>query len=340
MRKIGIVSSLLEALDAGETAEVAIVVATEGSAPRSAGAWMAVLADGSCVGTVGGGALENRIIEDARTLLKASQSRLVRYTIGGAKSDTGMVCGGSVELLLVHIEERHRTVLQQEADILARRGEGVLAIDLAPFGGPLPRGEHGEEAARSIDGAPALAIEFPSSQAALKAGIYKNRYVEPICPEGRAFVIGCGHVGRALVETLGFTGFATVACDDRPEMLEPELLPRAAERLLVDYDNLAASLSVTPRDLVVVCTAGHGSDFEVLTQVLPQHPAYLGCLGSKKKTAHTKARLQEAGFAPKDIDAIRMPIGVPMACETPEEIAISIAAQMIDLRRTKLLPRK
>lgn len=380
MKKIDIVERLLETLDAGGSAVLAIVVAVEGSAPRGAGAWMAVLEDGSLAGTVGGGALEARVVEDARALLAAGQSRLVRYTIGGPGSDTGMVCGGAVDLLLMSVTAGHCSTLLGVRQALTSRDEAALVIDLDPFGGPLPRGEHGEKAARTIDGAPALTLESLADQTALKAGILVSderrcrsvdpcarhfgnagprgsdahsanrdmgcevgdaaaraargaRYVEPLRPEARVFVFGCGHVGRALVEVLGFAGFDVVACDNRPEMLEPELLPRTAARLLVDYDDLAASLTVGPRDFVVVCTAGHGSDFEVLCQTLSRRPAYVGCLGSRKKTAHTKVRLLDAGFSSEDVDAVRMPVGVPIACETPEEIAISIAAQLVDARR-------
>ena len=103
MRKIETIDSLIGALDRDVPAVLVIVVETAGSAPREPGAWMAVFDDGRIEGTVGGGALEARAIEDARLLLASGGSRLVRYTIGGAQSDTGMVCGGAVELLFMRM---------------------------------------------------------------------------------------------------------------------------------------------------------------------------------------------------------------------------------------------
>ena len=181
-----------------------------------------------------------------------------------------------------------------------------------------------------------------------KRGHYLGRALyegSPIANTGIPGIIG-GHgserVLRApadgtfdpLAEVLAFAGFEVVVCDDRAEVLGLAHLPRTVERLRVDYGDLSVSVSIDARDFVVVCTAGHASDFDVLAQVLSARPRYVGCLGSKKKAAHTRARLREAGFPADAIDSIHMPVGVPIACETPEEIAVSIAAQVVDVRRS------
>lgn len=347
MRKIEIIDSLIEALDAdsgapvgGGAAVLAIVIETSGSAPRGPGAWMAVHADGRIEGTVGGGALEARVVGDARALLEIAESKLIRYTIGGVGSDTGMVCGGSVELLLMSLDTSHLEPLERMAGLISARREGACSIDLAPFGGALPPADHGDARARTAKGAVPWSVVSSEYASAGNIGLPAapclrgDRYLEPIRPEGRAFVFGCGHVGRAVVEVLGFAGFEVVACDDRPEMLGRELLPRAMERLRVDYGDLSSSIAMGCRDLAIVCTSGHASDFEVLVQALRAHPGYIGCLGSKRKTAGVKARLMGEGFSAEEVGAIHMPVGVPIACETPEEIAVSIAAQVIDARRS------
>lgn len=335
MRKVEIAKRLLRALEASAAAVLVIVVGTEGSAPRETGAWMAVHEDGRVEGTVGGGALEGKAIEDARSLLASGSSRLVRYTIGGASSDTGMVCGGAVELLFVQVTDECSDVLGALIGVLATRGEAVLGIDLSSFDGALPQGEHGGDSARIIDAAPHMALSLGPVDPGAGAGVRGNVYLEPVHPEGRVLVFGCGHVGRALVELLAFAGIEVVALDDRPAMLDAALLPRASERCLVDYGDLAPGVSVDARDFVVVCTSGHASDFEVLAQLLPARPAYVGCLGSKRKSGHIRGRLEEAGFPSDAVDAIHMPVGIPISCETPEEIAISIAAQIVDARRSR-----
>lgn len=340
MNKIEIVDLLLEALDAHKPAELTFVAQTHGSAPRSAGAWMALFSDGSALGTVGGGSVENIAMADARGLLDAGQSCLVRYTIGGKKSDTGMICGGAVTLCHVLVDASLRDVLVQERRILAERGEGVLSFDLSVFGeGATDSTEHGEGSKRTVAGSVPASIVFPERQADIKAGISGERYLEPISPEGYTYIFGCGHVGRALVSTLAATGFAVVACDDRPEMIEEGLMPATVERRLVDYGRIGDFCSIGPRDFVVCATSGHKSDREVVVQALACRPTYLGCLGSAKKTAFVRAQLAEAGFSDEEIAQVHMPVGLHIQAETPEEIAVSIAAEMILHRRTALLPR-
>ena len=117
-------------------------------------------------------------------------------------------------------------------------------------------------------------------------------------------------------------------------------MPGVYDRRLVDYKNLSELCPIGPRDLVVVATAGHKSDIDVVIQAMRAKPAYLGCLGSRRKTAFVRARLEQEGFTQEQIDELHLPIGVAIEAEDPEEIAISIAAEMIHLRRTKLVPRK
>ena len=122
--------------------------------------------------------------------------------------------------------------------------------------------------------------------------------------------------------------------------MTPEWVPGVYDRRLVDYKNLSKQCPIGPRDLVVVATAGHKSDIDVVIQAMRAKPAYLGCLGSRRKTAFVRARLEQEGFTQDQIDGLHLPIGVAIEAEDPEEIAISIAAEMIHLRRTKLVPRK
>lgn len=337
MNKIEIVDRVLAALDAHEHAEVVIVTGAHGSSPRSAGAWMAVFADGSFAGTVGGGRVEDLALTEAAELLAACESRTVRYTMGGKKSDTGMICGGAIDLCYAFVDESVRDVLEREREILAARAEGVLAIDLTALGeGESDGAIHGAESARTISGPLAWTIEHPEHQAGISAGVAEGRYLEPVCPEGFTYIFGCGHVGRALAGVLTAAGFEVIACDNRSAMLEEHLLPGVHERRLVDYDDLSATCAIGPRDLVVSATSGHGSDYAVVSQALVAHPSYLGCLGSRKKTAFVHGKLAEDGFASDDIERVHMPIGLSIHAETPEEIAVSIAAQMIDHRRTVL----
>lgn len=336
MEKIEVVDRMLSALDAGGHVELVVVMGTKGSSPRSAGAWMAVFADGSSTGTVGGGRVENIALHEASELLAAGRSRTVSYTMGGASSDTGMICGGLIALCYLHVDKTLAPVFASVRDVLEVHGEGAFALDLSPLGEQPDATVHGEDSARTVDGPLPAAVECSADSGDIVAGVVGERYLEPLCPEGFTYIFGCGHVGRALTAALSAAGFAVIACDDRPEMLHEELLPGAVERRLVDYDDLAATCAIGRRDLVVSATSGHGSDYEVISQALAAHPSYVGCLGSKRKTGFVRDRLIADGFSAQDAQRLHMPIGLPIHAETPAEIAVSIAAQMIDHRRTVL----
>lgn len=340
MEKLEIVDRLRGAVRERGRAELVIVTGTQGSSPRSAGAWMAALPDGAFAGTVGGGKVEELAQREAAELLSSRCSRAVRYTMGGPSSDTGMICGGSIDLLYLYMDATSLSVLDEAGEVLRTRGEGALVVDASPLGEPAPDAPaHGAGSARTCTGPLGIRIERPVGPGAPVAGMAGGVYVEPLCPEGLAYIFGCGHVGRALASALFAAGFAVVACDDRPEMLAPELVPHAADRRLVDYADLSATCPIGPRDLVVSATAGHASDYEVVSQAMAAHPSYLGCLGSRRKTAFVRARLGEDGFPPEEVERLHMPVGLPIHAETPEEIAVSIAAEMIAHRRTAIVPR-
>lgn len=337
MEKLQVASALVAALEQGRAVELAVVTGTRGSSPRSAGAWMAVDATGSIAGTVGGGAVEDIAIREAVELLAAGSSRTVSYTMGGRVSDTGMVCGGMIDLCYLYLDSDKLEFFKQLEKVLVERGDGALEIDLAPFAAARPADApaHGAESAATIVGAPALSVVDvePGVAAGVSDVDGAPVYLEPLCPEGLTYIFGSGHVGRALAPVLAGAGFAVVSCDNRAEMLSEELLPGVLDRRLVDYGDLSATCEIGPRDIVISSTAGHGSDFAVVSQALAAHPAYLGCLGSKKKTAFIHGKLAEEGYSDEDIASIHMPIGIKIGAETPNEIAISIAAELIAHRR-------
>lgn len=122
MEKLDVVNAALAALRAGETCELVVVAGTAGSSPRGVGAWMTVFADGSQAGTIGGGKIELFALDEARELLSAGQSRLVRYTMGGENSDTGMICGGVICLCYLHLDATQAPLFQEIADSLGLSG--------------------------------------------------------------------------------------------------------------------------------------------------------------------------------------------------------------------------
>lgn len=352
-----VIAALEEARAAGEAAELCLLVETRGSSPRKAGACLALRADGSTAGTVGGGALERLVLKEAVRCLEAGTSAVRDFAMDGARSATGMVCGGDARVCLLHVDP---TVAGEAVRALAqaqREGAAWLAVDLAdpedPAAAVFTRDEDGASvaypfalsaaeraavAAAHAEGWTGVLVAHEGFDAAAitvceKPELLGGVFVLPVVPEGRVFVIGGGHVGAALVPVLAGLGFAVTVCDSRPDVARPERFPAAARVVCAPFERLGEHVRITPRDYVVVCTPAHGSDAAVLAQALGARARYVGCLGSAKKTAHVKQVLAGQGIAAEELARLHMPIGVPLGDETPAEIAISIAAEIIRERR-------
>ncbi|MFQ9141352.1 MAG: XdhC family protein [Oscillospiraceae bacterium] len=163
-----------------------------------------------------------------------------------------------------------------------------------------------------------------------------SSFVEPIVRAGRVYLFGAGHVGRALAPVLRYVGFEVTVYDNRAELASPAHFPTAHEIIVGDFRRIFDKVSLTADDYAVVMTPGHQADYEILEQVLRTLATYIGCIGSRKKVALTRERLAAAGFSQQDIDRVHAPIGLPILAETPEEIAISVAAEMIRHRAEHL----
>lgn len=151
---------------------------------------------------------------------------------------------------------------------------------------------------------------------------------EPAEADYRVYIFGAGHVSTALVPVLLPLGFPVTVIDQRPELAKEERFP-GAKVLCAPLDPLPAELSLTERDYAVIMTPGHEQDLAVLRQVLKTPAFYIGCIGSRKKTAYVNQILREEGFSASDLERIHAPIGLPIMARTPEEIAVSIAAELI-----------
>ena len=154
-------------------------------------------------------------------------------------------------------------------------------------------------------------------------------YVEPVSRAGRVYIFGGGHVGRALVPVLAGVEFRVTVFDNRPDFAKQEVYPDADCVILGDYQDIREKVCIGPEDYVVIMTPGHQADRAVLLQAMRTEATYIGCIGSRKKIAATNAFLMENGIPKKALTRIHAPIGLPIQAETPAEIAISVAAELI-----------
>ncbi len=154
-------------------------------------------------------------------------------------------------------------------------------------------------------------------------------FVEPILPERRLIIIGAGHVGRAIAHLGSWLGFRVVVADDRPDFATPENVPQAHDYHTVTMEDLPKQLKITENDYLILATRGVPLDVEVLPGILKTHAAYIGIIGSKRRWETTGKALADAGIDPKSLMRVHSPMGLEIQAETPEEIAVSVMAEVI-----------
>jgi xanthine dehydrogenase accessory factor len=157
-------------------------------------------------------------------------------------------------------------------------------------------------------------------------------FVEPIQPQPLMVIIGAGHVGKAVAHLARWLGFRVAVSDDRPEFCTPETNPDAQEFYPVPMRELPSQLSINPQTYLILTTRGAPVDLAGLPELLKTNAAYIGLIGSRRRWLTTKNGLLDRGVSAEAIDRIHSPIGIELNAETPEEIAVSIFAEIILLR--------
>jgi xanthine dehydrogenase accessory factor len=157
-------------------------------------------------------------------------------------------------------------------------------------------------------------------------------FVEPIQPKPTLVVIGSGHVGKAVASLAHWLGFRVAVNDDRPEFCTPEAVPDADAYYICSIKDLPNQLDINPLTFLVLTTRGVDIDVPGLPALLNTHAAYIGVIGSRRRWATTRKTLLEAGVPEEKLERVRSPIGLKLNAETPEEIAVSILAEIILLR--------
>lgn len=251
-----ILGEMTAAQAAGTAVVLATVVKARGSVPRHAGAKMLIYEDGRISGTIGGGEMESRVIEEAKAALHDGRPRLLPYSLVEPNRGDPGVCGGEVEI-----------------------------------------------------------------------------YLEPYLPPATLLIVGCGHVGQALADLAHWLGYRVVVTDDRVELATPEHVPHADVYLPGPIEEALAANPITRNTYVALVTRNVMIDREVLPRLVASPAPYVGIIGSKRRWAETKRLLQRDGLSEKDLERFHSPLGLELNAETPEEIAVSIMAEIIMLRR-------
>lgn len=306
------IALLCRALRAGQPAVTALVTGCRGATPRSPGALLVLTAE-AVAGTVGGGQAEHDILAPAQEMLgsgPAVQQGWHQCLSAEELRHMGQEYGGEEEILLLRWTPRDLPLAEQMVLAMEQNADCSLQIECKEgcWRGTL----------------------LPEAVTAAGEGCFTLKLQEG----GRCYVFGGGHVSQALVPLLDGVGFSCVVLDERPDYATPALFPAAETRCGV-LPALAAAIPFSAGDSVIIMTRGHQGDYEVLCEALRSPVWYLGMVGSHRKTEATLERLRQDGFSESDRRRIVTPIGLAIDAETPAEIAVSIAAQLIQKRAAR-----
>lgn len=329
-----IIDLLIDTLARGESVVLGAVVRSSGSAPRTTGARMLVRADGSLAGTIGGGAIEGECQEKARDLFDSKVSHaLLNFSLGSKTlAEGGMICGGAVTILLHRVDPDSLPTLLHTRS-LYQSGKRPKLLTFMPVAESPPRlalfdssDDHLlDDEVREQISEKGLRVPFTA-----KSGD-QEIFVEPIVSPGVVHIVGAGHVALETAQLSVFAGFEVVVMDDRPEFANKQRYPDVQKVIVLE--SFADCLSnLTADDYVVIVTRGHLYDRVVLAQALRTNAGYIGMIGSRKKRDIIYDSLKEEGFADSDLARVRSPIGIDIRADTPQEIAVSIVAELIRAR--------
>jgi xanthine dehydrogenase accessory factor len=316
MSRPDVFAKALGALDEGRAVAIAAVTGASGSTPRHLGARMAVAADGEQWGTVGGGKIEQLVVAAAREVAAGGEPRVIRQHL---VRDLAMCCGGSMEVAITPAGPSRAALVE----LAGTKRPRVLVTPLD--GGPLTVREPAPDDPRPHE--PAVRGET---------------LVERVGPAERAIVFGLGHVVRSLGPLLDGLGFTVIVCDDN-ETGAADSAPGWAAQLVESFDASDVERAVggfTSEDYLLIITRDHAIDQQLLEQLIGHDEIrYLGMIGSRGKIGRFRKRLESKGIV-DDSDLgmqrwsrLRAPIGLDIGAETPEEIAVAIAAELVAWRR-------
>jgi len=339
----------------GERAALATLVWSSGSIPMSDRAKMLVLADGKLKGTIGGGCLEAEVLDMGREVLASGESMLLGYTMTEKQAgESGLNCGGTVRIFICPVDpEGDGKIFARMIRDRAARQKCMLVTPLWEKGGGrmllCENGERlgglgqvradgqvaerveellGEERGRVVE----LDLE-PEERKELGFDQVAELFVEPFQPPPVVFIFGGGHVGGQIARLAKNVGFRVVVIDDRPLFANPERHPDADEWVVGDMERVFADLEIDDQSYIVAVTRGHQHDEKVIEKGIATPARYIGMLGSERKKMVMWKRIVERGGERGQLDRVFAPIGFNIGADSPEEIAVSVVAELIEVRR-------
>ncbi len=307
-------------LHAGNPCMLATIIDRTGSAPRGVGTSMVVSLAGEQTGTVGGGFLEHRVKLDSLALLEENACAIREYEI---HADDKTAYSGGVTILFRPFRGENGLALARQIRVALDSGNEAYLV--CPI-------EQDCAGLTSVILSDALCVccglSCPPEGAQRTAG-ETSWLIEPLKPAPRIILFGGGHVAQCMARQLALLDYRTWVVEDREAFASEALFPSAERVIYCDYDRVQQQLNISSRDHAVVMSRGHETDYQILRWLLRTEADYIGCIGSKRKITLTKERLLEDGLETAQIARLHAPVGLAIGAQTPAEIAVSVAAELI-----------
>jgi xanthine dehydrogenase accessory factor len=346
-----IYSEIVKALEKKERCVLATLISRVGSAPRAVGAKYLVKEDGASLGSIGGGCVEAEVWQEAQKVIEKREGRVLHFELTSEQlAEGGLVCGGNIDIFLEPLREDFLNIYEEAAKIRQKGGSAILAT-LVSVDGVFPRGEgakvlirkSGEKVGSLLGGAELEKQVLSEGEGALREKkprilvfSYEDRrmdvLLEPVFCEPTVYVFGGGHVSEQVAPLAKKVHFKVVVIDDREIFANRERFPEADEVIVSEFEKCFDRLNIDESSYIVIITRGHLYDGIVLEQALKSKARYIGMIGSRKKIGTLYQSLIKNGIAKETLSRVHAPIGVDINSETPEEIAVSIVAELIKVR--------
>ena len=344
-------SEIVKSLGKKEKLALATLVTRVGSAPRAVGAKYLVRGDGTSSGSIGGGCVEAEVWQEAQKVMEKGVGRILHFDLTSEQlAEGGLVCGGNIDIFLEPLKEDFLNIYEEAARIRQKGGSAILAT-LVSVDDDFLKGEgskvlmkaSGEKVGSLLGGAELEKKVLSEGGVVLKEKKPKvlvlsseNRkmeiLLEPVFSEPTVYVFGGGHISEQVAPLAKKVHFKLVVIDDREIFANRERFPEADEVIVSEFEKCFDQFDIGDSSYIVIVTRGHLYDGIVLEQAVKTNARYIGMIGSKKKIKTLYQNLMKKGISKEALNRVHAPIGLEINSETPEEIAVSIVAELIKVR--------
>ncbi len=340
MSTIDIYKRICSEIEDGRSGVLATIIKTRGSTPASALSKMVILDGGArLIGTIGGGCVEGQVITESKDVSNGTRIKRSSYRLTEDDVEGGLICGGTVEILLEPLHEGMLPVFQDLINNCIDGKDSVLGTVTA--GSESPRkfiisdagGKSGPVVLNDLNTGPIAAEVLQTGNTKIINHKESELIFEPVTGLFTVVLFGGGHVSKYVADSAQRAGFAVWIVDDRVKYASIKRFPNAEKVLCSDFKDSFKKLSINEKSCLVIVTRGHSYDEVVLEQAVMTEAGYIGMIGSRRKISKSYDNLLEQGVTIDQLENVYAPLGLDIGAQTAEEIAVSIVAELIRFRR-------